>query len=130
MRGAVPHRRWGRICRYRGRWSPGGIEEVISRPDLGDRGIFLTLPPIGEAQRRSEKELWREFEIARPRLLGALLNAVVHGLRAMGRVRIDHLPRMADFALWAMACETSLWPPGTFARAYAANRRAAIESIM
>jgi hypothetical protein len=107
-----------------------GIEEVISRPDLGDRAIFLTLAPIGEAQRRLESELWREFEIARPRMLGALLDAVVHGLRAMGGVHLDWLPRMADFALWATACETALWPGGTFARAYAANRRAAVESII
>jgi hypothetical protein len=41
---------------------------VISRPDLGDRAIFLTLAPIGEAQRRLESELWREFKIARPRI--------------------------------------------------------------
>ena len=34
---------------------------------------------------------------------------------------------MADFALWAASCETALWPLGTFARAYEANRRAAIE---
>src|SRR5438876_5700326 len=107
-----------------------GIEEVISRPDLGDRGIFLTLPPIGEAQRRSETELWREFEIARPRMLGALLDAVVRGLQAMSRVHLDRLPRMADFALWAAACETALWPAGTFARAYAANRRTAIEGMI
>jgi hypothetical protein len=109
-----------------------GIEEVISRPDLGDRAIFLTLPPIGDAQRRPETELWRDFEIARPRILRALLDAVVHGLRARatGRVHLDRLPRMADFALWATACETAMWPAGTFARAYAANRRAAIESIV
>ena len=107
-----------------------GIEDVISRPDLGDRAIFLTLPPIADAQRRPESELWREFEIARPRILGALLDAAVHGLRAMGRVQLDRLPRMADFALWATACETALWPAGTFAQAYAANRRAAIESII
>src|SRR5262249_18981699 len=107
-----------------------GIEEVISRPDLGDRAIFLTLAPIGEAQRRSEAELWRQFEIARPRILGALLDAVVDGLRAVSRVQLDRLPRMADFALWATACETALWPAGTFARAYAADRRAAIESII
>src|SRR5262249_23185806 len=106
-----------------------GIEE-ISRPDLGDRALFLTLPPIGEALRRPEKELWREFEIARPRILGALLDAVVHGLRAMGRIHLDRLPRMADFALWATACETALWPAGTFARAYAANRRTAIEGMI
>jgi hypothetical protein len=37
---------------------------------------------------------------------------------------------MADFALWAMACETAFWPAGTFARAYEANRRAAIESVI
>src|SRR5262245_65725700 len=48
----------------------------------------------------------------------------------MDRVQLDRLPRMADFALWAAACETALWPAGIFARAYAANRRAAIESIM
>src|SRR5206468_1138077 len=94
-----------------------GIEEVVSRPDLGDRAIFLTLPPVGEAQRRPESELWREFEIARPRMLGALLDAVVHGLRTVGRVHLDRLPRMADFALWAAACEPTLWPAGTFARA-------------
>src|SRR5262245_54877013 len=107
-----------------------GIEDVISRPDLGDRAIFLTLAPIGEAQRRPENELWREFEIARPRMLGALLDAVVHGLRNLGRVHLVRLPRMADFAIWAAACEPPLWPAGSFARAYAANRRAAIEGII
>jgi hypothetical protein len=107
-----------------------GIEDVISRPDLGNRAIFLTLASIGEAQRRPESELWREFEIARPRILGALLDAVVQGLQEMGRVYLDRLPRMADFALWATACETALWPGGTFARAYAANRTAAIEGLI
>ncbi len=107
-----------------------GIEDIVSRADLGDRAIFLTLAPIGEAQRRPESELWREFEVARPRILGALLDAVVHGLRALAHVHLDRLPRMADFALWATACETAFWPAGTFARAYAANRRAAIESII
>jgi hypothetical protein len=107
-----------------------GIEDVISRPDLGDRAIFLTLPTITEADRRPEAEVWRQFEIAHPRILGALLDAMVHGLRRISQVRLDRLPRMADFALWAAACETALWPSGTFARAYAANRRAAVESIV
>jgi hypothetical protein len=107
-----------------------GIEDVIRRPDLADRTIFLTLAAITEAQRRPEQDLWREFEIARPRLLGALLDAAVHGLRKLPRVRLERLPRMADFALWAMACETAFWPAGTFLRAYAANRRAAVESVI
>jgi hypothetical protein len=37
---------------------------------------------------------------------------------------------MADFALWATACETAFWPPGTFLRVYDANRRAAIEGVI
>jgi hypothetical protein len=107
-----------------------GIEEVVSRPDLGDRAIFLTLPPIADAQRRPESELWGAFELARPRILGALLDAVTQGLRALVGVHPTRLPRMADFALWATACETALWPAGTFARTYAENRRTAIESII
>src|SRR5262249_31338016 len=107
-----------------------GIEEVISRPDLGDRAILLSLTPIADAQPRPEGELWRQFELVRPHILGAMLDAVAQGLRALGRVRLEALPRMADFALWATACETALWPAGTFARAYAANRRTANSSIM
>ena len=66
-----------------------GIEDVISRPDLGDRAIFLNLAPIADGNRRPEDEIWREFEIARPLILGALLDAVVHGLRAINRVQLE-----------------------------------------
>ena len=107
-----------------------GIEEVITRPDLADRSIFLTLPPVADARRQSERELWRQFELARPRILGALLDLVVHGLRTLPGIGLDRLPRMADFALWGAACETALWPTGTFGRAYEANRKSAIEGII
>ncbi len=107
-----------------------GIEDVVTRPDLADRSIFLTLPSVADARRQAERELWRQFELARPHLLGALLDLIVHGLRTLPAMGLDRLPRMADFALWAAACETALWPPGTFGRAYEANRRAAIEGII
>jgi hypothetical protein len=107
-----------------------GIENVVSRADLADRAIFLTLAPISEQRRRSEAELWREFERARPAILGALLDAAAHGLRTLPRVRLERLPRMADFALWATACETALWSPGTFPRSYETNRRASIEDVV
>ena len=107
-----------------------GIEDVVTRPDLADRGLFVTLRPILEAQRRPEQELWGKFELARPRLLGALLDAVSHGLRALPQVDLDRLPRMADFAIWASACESALWSAGTFLRGYAANRRRAIDDAI
>src|SRR6266568_5140950 len=88
------------------------------RPGLADRAIVLTLPPISDAQRRSEAELWADFERARAGILGALLDVMAHGLSRRFHVRRATLPRMADFALWAAAC---------VARAYAANRRTMIE---
>jgi hypothetical protein len=107
-----------------------GIENVVSRADLADRAIFLTLAPIADERRRSEAELWREFERVRPAILGVLLDAAAHGLRALPRVRLDRLPRMADFAIWATACETAFWPSGTFRRCYETNRRASIDDVV
>ena len=78
-----------------------GIEEFVTRPDLADRAIFLTLEPIPEERRRAEAELLAEFDAERPRILGALLDAVSKGLAMLPHTRLDKLPRMADFALWA-----------------------------
>jgi hypothetical protein len=107
-----------------------GIEDIITRPDLADRAILLTLAPIAEWQRRPEHALWQEFELARPHILGALLDAAAHGLHMLPRVRLKRLPRMADFALWATACESAFRPAGTLETAYSNNRRAAIENII
>ena len=46
------------------------------------------------------------------------------------RVRLQRLPRMADFALWATACESAFQPAGAFEAAYSNNRRDAIENII
>jgi hypothetical protein len=107
-----------------------GIEDVISRPDLADRAIFLTLPCVPEEKRRPEAQFWSEFELARPSILGALLAAASYGLRMLPSIRVASLPRMADFAMWACACEGALWPLGTFMRAFRQNRRSAIEDAI
>ena len=107
-----------------------GIEDIVTRPDFADRAIPLMLAPIAERQRRPERALWREFELARPHILGALLDAAAHGLHMLPRVCFQRLPRMADFALWATACETAYRPAGTFEAAYSDNRRDAIENIV
>jgi hypothetical protein len=59
-----------------------------------------------------------------------MVAAASYGLRNLPKVRLERLPRMADFALWSAACETALWPAGTFLRAYDANRRAALEDMI
>jgi hypothetical protein len=107
-----------------------GIEDVITRPDLADRAIFLTLPHVPDHRRRAEKELWRDFELERPRILGALMDALTQGLHACPEIHLEQLPRMADFALWATACESRFCATGGFAQAYRANRATAIEDVI
>ena len=107
-----------------------GIEDIVTRPDLADRAVFLTLEPIPEERRRPEQELWAAFEAERPRILGVLLDAVVEGLKRLPETRLEKLPRMADFALWATACETALWSAGTFWSAYCGNRDDAVEGVI
>jgi len=106
-----------------------GIEDVARRADLLDRCIRLTLPAIPEHKRRKDAgDLMPAFRARQPRILGALLDAVAAGLRNLPDVRLDRIPRMADFATWGVACEPALGlRPGQFLDAYAGNRAGANE---
>lgn len=108
-----------------------GITDVATRPDLLDRALIITLPPIPAEKRRPEAELHREFQKARPSILAALFDAVAGALDTVESVRLDSMPRMADFAVWATAAEDALgWKPGTFMAAYAGNRAEATENAL
>jgi hypothetical protein len=106
------------------------IEDVVRRPDLADRGLFLRFEAIPEQRRQPEQEMWTKFERERPAILGALLTAVAHGVRELPNVHLDRLPRMADFAQWSTACETAVWPRGTFWRAYCGNQEEAVDGVI
>ena len=47
-----------------------GINIPASRPDLIDRSILIPLDRIPPEMRKTEKELWEDFEKARPHILG------------------------------------------------------------
>lgn len=100
-----------------------GIEELATRGDLLDRALVLYLPTIDRADRRTERDLWAEFEAARPQILGALLDAVATGLARLDEVDLEDPPRLADFAEWVEACAPALgWAPGEFLDAYRTNQ--------
>jgi hypothetical protein len=100
------------------------------RPDLADRAIFLDLGAITDARRRSLNDLTAEFLRRRPKILGAIFDAIACGLRNLSHTKPSALPRMADFAIFATACETCSWPAGSFVSAYQANRADAVESFL
>jgi hypothetical protein len=98
-----------------------GIEDFITRDDLTDRAVPIVLPTIPEEERRDEQGFWEAFEAARPRILGALLDAVCAALANLSTTRLDRMPRMADFARWVAAAALP-WEAGTFMTMYAASR--------
>jgi hypothetical protein len=94
-----------------------------ARPDFLDRTLMVEFSELKPEMRCDEARFWREFDGARGRILGALLDAAVVGLRNLPQVGIDHSPRMADFAIWASACENALGiTTGGFLQTYQDNR--------
>lgn len=108
-----------------------GIEDFVEKADLLDRTVGIQLPSIPDDQRQDEETLWAAFEQARSRILGALLDAVVCGMRNLPDIHPERMPRMADFVKWAVACESALGlKPGTFLKAYEGDRSAANEMAL
>ena len=96
-----------------------GITDFVDKQDLVSRALQVHLPAIPEANRKPEAAIWKQFDDAHPSIMGALLDIVVQGLQRLPTTTLETLPRLADFALWATACETPLgWPPGAFTKAY------------
>jgi len=107
-----------------------GITDYIVKDDLLDRTIPVTLSPIPEDRRRPEKALRAAFEAARPRLLGALLDDVAAALRTLPGVELRRHPRLADFALWAIAAERGRDEPAHFMPAFTKARAAGHEQAI
>lgn len=102
-----------------------GIGDVAARPDLLSRSLLVPLAPLTDAERRSERNLLRDFEGVAPVILGALLDAASAALAHRDEVTVP-LPRMADATAWICAATEALpWTPDTFIEAYAASRREA-----
>jgi len=100
-----------------------GIEDVTTRPDLLDRSVIFDLPAIPDGERREEAEMEVAFVAARPRILGALLDALCRALALHPRIQLSSKPRMADYARWGAAAEQAFgFPEGSFLAAYTRNR--------
>ena len=108
-----------------------GIEAVVGRSDLLDRSIMLQLPSLAKSERRDERSFWQEFEVVRPRILGALLDGVSTALRNRDSVELTELPRMADVAKWSCAAAPAFgWTPAEFMDAYQQNIDSANDIVL
>ena len=79
-----------------------------ARRDFLDRALIVEFLSIKPETRHDESQFWREFSEQQSRILGALLDAAVAGLRNIPQIKLERPPRLADFALWVSACEEAL----------------------
>ncbi len=96
-----------------------GINIPTSRPDLLDRALIIQLRPIADNEREEEEIMEKRFKDLQPHLLGALLDGVSMALATKPKLKLDRLPRMADFAKFAAASMPAFgWKPEQFLAAY------------
>jgi hypothetical protein len=108
-----------------------GIADIASRQDLAERSLIVRLPPIPPSLRKAESRLYRDWEDAKPRILGCLCSAVSVALRNLKGVKMDDPGRMIDFSYWVTAAEPTLpWEKGRFEQEYKLNRQVLIESAI
>ncbi|MDP9397155.1 MAG: ATP-binding protein, partial [Actinomycetota bacterium] len=89
-----------------------GVDLGAVRDDLADRLLTVDLERIGDAQRRLDDEIAQAWREAHPRILGALLDLASGVLAALPNVRLERLPRMADFARILAAVDAVLGTDG------------------
>lgn len=108
-----------------------GINVVVTRADLIDRSIIIELDRIPENERKEEREVWEAFETDRACIVGGALQALADAMKIFPNVKLDKLPRMADFTHWGYAIAEALEIGGErFLQAYDKNRNQSNEEAI
>jgi 5S rRNA maturation endonuclease (ribonuclease M5) len=85
-----------------------GIHNVATRADLLDRSILIELVRITDSDRKELSEVLANFEADKADMLGGVFDTVVKAMRIYPSVKLQNLPRMADFARWGYAIGEAL----------------------
>ncbi|WP_105618646.1 hypothetical protein [Vallitalea okinawensis] len=108
-----------------------GINIVATRPDLLDRSILIELERISEEERKTEEEVWEEFDADKPKILGAILLTLSKAMSMYNIIRPKKLGRMADFTKWGYISAEVLELGGDkFLKAYLDNQSKANEEAV
>lgn len=108
-----------------------GINISLTEPDALDRSLLIELDRVPIEKRKIESDITAEFMKLRPALLGYIFDILVKVLQIIPTVKLDDLPRMADFALWGEAIARAMgYKELEFINAYYGNiRQQNIEAV-
>ncbi len=101
-----------------------GINNVATRSDLLDRSILIELERIPEEERRELCEVQEAFKSDLPYILGGIFDVLSAAMKRFPDVKLEKLPRMADFARWGYAIAEALGTDGeVFIKEYTSNQQ-------
>jgi len=80
-----------------------GINAPTDRGDAQDRTLPVELQRIPDNKRRSEEDLWAQFEREHSRLLGAIFDTLSKTLKVKESLQLHRRPRLADWGEYAAA---------------------------
>jgi hypothetical protein len=105
-----------------------GIPRLAEREDLASRTFTISLPPM-TADRLTEPELLERWRLARPRILGGLLDGVCGALRNVEGITLPEEPRLIGALKWATAAEANFgFDDGTIFKAYLDSAKETIQA--
>jgi len=99
-----------------------GVNLIAIKPDLLDRSIMIELDRISENDRQQETDLYKEFEELSPIILGGIFDILSKAMGIYKTVKLNKLPRMADFTVWGSAIAQAMgYKQEDFIEAYYIN---------
>ena len=108
-----------------------GINLASAAPDLLERSMLIELKRVEVKDRKDERELWRGFEEGRPKILGAIFDAVAKTIATRKTITLTSLPRMADFVLVGCAIAEAIgYTRDEFLQAYYHNINSQNEEVL
>lgn len=113
------------------RLSLSGITTITERADLLDRCVYLSSQRIPDKERKTEREVMDEFKADLPYLLYRALKILTKAIPIYESLKLQELPRMADFAKWGYAiAEVMKYGGNNFLEAYKRNQEEILEEMV
>lgn len=111
------------VYSYRRVVGVNGVDLGLNRSDVLDRALMLRVDRLNNGHGfRSEEELKRAWQAAKPDILGGCFDALARAMQERDNLTDIRLPRMADFGLWGCAIAKALgFQPDDFLKAYFGN---------
>jgi len=96
------------IYNYRRCIGLNGINIPAIQSDLLDRSLIIEFEKIRKSERKKEEGTWKKFEEIMSGVFGDILTILSKALAIKDKIKLDNLPRMADFCEWGEAISQAM----------------------